>query len=94
LQQRIQSKREISQVLQVGLATVNRDISYLRNQAKANIKKYIDERLPDEYEKAKDKQVDTIVVGNKGLNTAEELLEGSVSHKISHHAKCSVVIVR
>jgi nucleotide-binding universal stress UspA family protein len=43
---------------------------------------------------AKDKEVDTIVVGNKGLNTAEELLEGSVSHKISHHAKCSVVIVR
>ena len=45
------SQREISQVLQVGLATVNRDISYLRNQAKANIKKYIDERLPGEYEK-------------------------------------------
>jgi Trp operon repressor len=45
------SQREISQVLQVGLATVNRDISYLRNQAKANIKRYIDERLPEEYEK-------------------------------------------
>src|ERR687886_240126 len=45
------SQREISQVLQIGLATVNRDISYLRNQAKSNIKKYIDERLPEEYEK-------------------------------------------
>jgi hypothetical protein len=45
------SQREISQTLQVGLATVNRDISYLRNQAKSNIKKYIDERLPEEYEK-------------------------------------------
>jgi Trp operon repressor len=32
------SQREISQTLQVGLATVNRDISYLRNQAKTNIK--------------------------------------------------------
>jgi Trp operon repressor len=32
------SQRDISQVLQVGLATVNRDISYLRNQAKHNIK--------------------------------------------------------
>ena len=31
-------QREISQILQVGLATVNRDISYLRNQAKANIR--------------------------------------------------------
>ena len=38
-------------VWQVGLATVNRDISYLRNQAKSNIKKYIDEKLPEEYEK-------------------------------------------
>ena len=38
-------------MLQVGLATVNRDISYLRNQAKSNIKKYIDEKLPEEYEK-------------------------------------------
>jgi Trp repressor protein len=45
------SQREISQTLQVGVATVNRDISYLRQQAKANITKYIDERLPEEYEK-------------------------------------------
>jgi hypothetical protein len=45
------SQREISQTLQVGLATVNRDVSYLRNQAKHNIKRYIDERLPEEYEK-------------------------------------------
>jgi transposase len=37
------SQREISQTLQVGLATVNRDISYLRDQAKTNIKRYIDE---------------------------------------------------
>ena len=45
------SQREISQVLQVGLATVNRDISHLRQQAKTNIKRYIDERLSEEYEK-------------------------------------------
>jgi carboxypeptidase C (cathepsin A) len=45
------SQREISQVLQVGLATINRDISYLRNEAKSNIKRYIYERLPEEYGK-------------------------------------------
>jgi hypothetical protein len=45
------SQREISHILQVGLATVNREISYLRDLAKANIKRYIDERLPEEYEK-------------------------------------------
>jgi hypothetical protein len=33
------------------LTTVDRDISYLRQKVKDNIKKYIDERLPEEYEK-------------------------------------------
>jgi hypothetical protein len=45
------SQREIAQVLQVSNGTVNRDLSYLRQQAKSNIRKYIDERLPEEYEK-------------------------------------------
>jgi Trp operon repressor len=45
------SQRETSQRLKVGLATVSRDISYLRHQAKDNIKRYIDERLPEEYGK-------------------------------------------
>jgi predicted transcriptional regulator len=45
------SQREIAQVLQVSNGTVNRDLSILREQAKANIKRYIDERLPEEYEK-------------------------------------------
>ena len=38
-------------MLQIGLGSVNRDLSYLKNQAKENIRKYIDERLPEEYEK-------------------------------------------
>jgi hypothetical protein len=37
--------------LQVGRGTVNRDLFYLRQQAKDNIRKYVDERLPEEYEK-------------------------------------------
>ena len=45
------SQREIAQILQVSNGTVNRDLSYLRQQAKSNIKRYIDERLPEEYEK-------------------------------------------
>jgi len=38
-------------MLQVSNGTVNRDLSILRQQAKENIKRYIDERLPEEYEK-------------------------------------------
>ncbi|MFL6411408.1 MAG: hypothetical protein ACJ71K_09220 [Nitrososphaeraceae archaeon] len=36
--------------MQVSIGTVNRDLSILRQQAKANIKKYIDQRLPEERE--------------------------------------------
>jgi hypothetical protein len=45
------SQREIASIVQVGLGSVNRDLTYIRQQAKANIKRYIDERLPEEYEK-------------------------------------------
>jgi len=45
------SQREIAQVLQISNGTVNRYLSILRQQAKTNIKRYIDERLPEEYEK-------------------------------------------
>jgi len=45
------TQSEIAQGLQVSVGTVNNDLSYLREQAKHNIGKYIDERLPHEYEK-------------------------------------------
>jgi hypothetical protein len=45
------SQPEMASILQVSIGTVNRDLSYLRQQAKYNIRRYIDERLPEEYEK-------------------------------------------
>ena len=45
------NQSEISRILQISQPTINRDMTYLRQQAKENIKKYIDERLPEEYEK-------------------------------------------
>src|ERR687886_353712 len=45
------NQSEISKILQISQPTINRDITYLRQQAKTNIKRYIDERLPEEYEK-------------------------------------------
>jgi Trp operon repressor len=63
------SQREISQTLQVGLATVNRDTSYLRNQAKSNIKRYIDERLPEKYEKC---LVGITAITKEAWNTAQQ----------------------
>jgi predicted transcriptional regulator len=45
------NQSEISRILQISQSTINRDLSYLRQKVKENIKKYIDERLPEEYEK-------------------------------------------
>lgn len=36
---------------------------------------------------------DLIVVGSRGLGGFKELLLGSVSHQIVHHARCAVLIV-
>lgn len=36
---------------------------------------------------------DLIVVGSRGQGGFKELLVGSVSHQVTHHARCAVVIV-
>jgi nucleotide-binding universal stress UspA family protein len=43
---------------------------------------------------AEERKADLIVVGNKGMTGAKRFLLGSVPNKISHHAPCSVLIVR
>lgn len=43
---------------------------------------------------AEEQQADLIVVGNRGMTGAKRFLLGSVPNKISHHAPCSVLIVR
>ena len=45
------NQSEISKILQISKPTITRDIQYLSKCAKENIKKYINERLPEEYEK-------------------------------------------
>jgi nucleotide-binding universal stress UspA family protein len=43
---------------------------------------------------AEEQHADLIVVGNKGMTGAKRFLLGSVPNKVSHHAPCSVLIVR
>jgi nucleotide-binding universal stress UspA family protein len=43
---------------------------------------------------AEERNADLIVVGNKGMSGAKRFLLGSVPNKVSHHAPCSVLIVR
>ena len=41
-----------------------------------------------------EESADLIVVGNKGMTGAKRFLLGSVPNKVSHHAPCSVLIIR
>lgn len=43
---------------------------------------------------AEENKADLIVVGNKGMTGARRYLLGSVPNNVSHHASCSVMIVR
>jgi nucleotide-binding universal stress UspA family protein len=43
---------------------------------------------------AEEIKADLIVVGNKGMTGARRFLLGSVPNNVSHHAPCSVIIVK
>ncbi|MEM2082144.1 MAG: universal stress protein [Candidatus Bathyarchaeia archaeon] len=43
---------------------------------------------------AEEEKVDLIAIGSRGLSGVKAFLLGSVSDKVSHHAKCPVFIVR
>ena len=43
---------------------------------------------------AEETGADLIIVGNKGMTGAKRFLLGSVPNKVSHHAPCSVLIIR
>jgi hypothetical protein len=45
------NQSEIAKILQVDKSIISRDISFLREQSKDTIRKYVDEKLPVEYEK-------------------------------------------
>jgi predicted transcriptional regulator len=63
------NQSEISRMLQISQPTINRDISFLRQQAKENIKRYVDERLPEEYEKC---LVGLNAITKEAWNTAQQ----------------------
>jgi hypothetical protein len=62
------NQSDIARILQVDKSIICRDIAYLRQQPRHNIKKYIDERLPEEYEKC---LVGLNAVTKEAWNTAQ-----------------------
>ncbi|OIJ17066.1 universal stress protein [Anaerobacillus alkalilacustris] len=43
---------------------------------------------------ANENQYDLVVIGSRGLNTLQEMVLGSVSHKVAKRANCPVMIVK
>ncbi|PIC82875.1 universal stress protein [Sporosarcina sp. P1] len=39
-------------------------------------------------------EIDQLVIGSRGLNTFQEMILGSVSHKVMKHVNCPITIVK
>ena len=63
------SQSDIAKTLQVDLSIISRDVYFLRQQAKDNIKRYIDELLPEEYEKC---LVGLTAITKEAWNTSQQ----------------------
>jgi len=63
------SQVEIARKLQIHESTISRDLDYLREQSKENLRKYVDEKLPEEYEKC---LVGLTSILKEAWNTAEQ----------------------
>jgi nucleotide-binding universal stress UspA family protein len=65
-------------------------------EAGVNVNTYAREGDPADaiLDVAEERGADLIVVGNKGMTGAKRFLLGSVPNKVSHHAPCSVLIIR
>ena len=60
---------DIARKLQLDKSIISRDVAHLRTQARENIKNYINERLPEEYEKC---LVGITSIMKEAWNTSEE----------------------
>jgi DNA-binding transcriptional regulator LsrR (DeoR family) len=69
------SQPEIARILQIRQPTINRDLQYLRREAKENIRKYIDDKLPFEYQKCL-VGLDSILARTWDIANNTESLEG------------------
>ncbi|SEB20722.1 Nucleotide-binding universal stress protein, UspA family [Thalassobacillus cyri] len=43
---------------------------------------------------ANEEDIDIVIIGSRGLNTLQEMVLGSVSHKVAKRAQCPVMIVK
>jgi nucleotide-binding universal stress UspA family protein len=77
-EQKLQPVRELAK--SVGVEII---ITMLKGNPSHEIIKYVREH-----------SIDQLVIGSRGLNAFQEMVLGSVSHKVMKHANCPVTIVK
>jgi nucleotide-binding universal stress UspA family protein len=88
LQWMINPREDVDNALRTGAETLQ--------QSGLEVKTFAREGDPADaiLDVAEEQNADLIVVGNKGMTGAKRFLLGSVPNKVSHHAPCSVMIIR
>ncbi|MHC8514771.1 universal stress protein [Sporosarcina sp. ITBMC105] len=80
----LKREQKVHQVLDLATeAGVKADITMLKGTPSLEIIKYVNE-----------KDIDQLVIGSRGLNTFQEMVLGSVSHKVMKHVDCPVTVVK
>ncbi|PIC70369.1 universal stress protein [Sporosarcina sp. P16b] len=64
-------------------AAVDAKVIILRGNPSEEIINYVNE-----------KNIDNLVIGSRGLNSFQEMVLGSVSHKVMKHVACPVTVVK
>ena len=73
-----------------------KDAAELAEESGVEVERYARQGDPADaiLDVAEETKADLIIVGNKGMTGARRFLLGSVPNKVSHHAPCSVLIIR
>lgn len=80
----IERRKKNSKVIQyLNKSNVNYKTTILRGQPGPEIVKYANEQ-----------NADIVVIGSRGLNTFQEMVLGSVSHKVMKRVNCPALIVK
>ena len=88
LQWMVNPREDVEEVLRVGAEALQQDGLMVETLAREG------DPADAILDVAEEKDADLIVVGNKGMTGAKRFLLGSVPNKVSHHAPCSVMIIR
>lgn len=97
---RVGNKKDLQLTLEelnfIGKYVLSSVAALCRDKGVAKVDERVEEGDPAKViiKVAEDTNADMIVMGNRGLSDFQGILVGSVSHKVSHLAKCTCVTVR